>query len=632
MSQKIQTLSGYIHEYQKSTQEPEAFWNRIAESFHWRKKWDKVLDWNFEGPDVKWFVNGKLNITENIFERHLFTAGDRPAIIWEPNDPTEETVTLTYRQLYEKVCQFANAMKAQGVGKGDRVVIYIPMVPEAAVAMLACARVGAIHSVVFAGFSSSSLADRINDCEAKMVLTSDGNFRGAKTIDVKGVVDEALEQCDCVEKVIVLQRTNTDVTMKDGRDIWWHDAIDGVSTENVAEEMDAEDMLFILYTSGSTGKPKGVVHTCGGYMVYTYYSFVNVFQYSLDDVYWCTADVGWITGHSYIVYGPLLAGATTVMFEGVPTYPNAGRFWEIVDKHQVNQFYTAPTAIRALQAYGLEPLEPYSLDSLKVIGSVGEPINEEAWHWYHDHIGKGNCPLVDTWWQTETGGIMISALAGVTPNKPAHASLPLPGIQPIIVDADGNELHGKNVEGNLCIKFPWPSILRTTYGDHERCRQTYFSAYKGLYFTGDGAKRDHDGYLRILGRVDDVINVSGHRMGTAEVENAIDEHPKVVESAVVGYPHDIKGQGIFAFAVCDMEGRTEESLKSEIRQTVSKIIGPIAKPDEVLIVPGLPKTRSGKIMRRILRKIASKDTANLGDTSTLLNPEVVDSIKEKAGV
>jgi acetyl-CoA synthetase len=610
--------------------QPEEFWDRIADSFHWQQRWDKTLEWDFDTPDVKWFINGKLNITENIFERHLFTQGDKPAIIWEPNDPSQPGVTLTYMELYEKTCQFANAMKAKGVGKGDRVIIYMPMVPEAAIAMLACARIGAIHSVVFAGFSASALADRIQDCQAKMVLTSDGNFRGAKTIDVKGVVDQALEIAGDVDNVIVLQRTGGQVSMKPGRDLWWHEAIEGVSAENKAEVLDSEDMLFILYTSGSTGKPKGVVHTCGGYMVYSQYSFSNVFQYSRGDVYWCTADVGWITGHSYIVYGPLLAGATTLMFEGVPTYPDAGRFWDVIDKYQVNQFYTAPTAIRALQAYGLEPLEKYKLDSLKVIGSVGEPINEEAWHWYHTHVGKGNCPLVDTWWQTETGGIMISPLAGITPNKPAHASLPLPGIQPIIVDADGKELTGNNVQGNLCIKFPWPSIIRTTYGDHDRCKKEYFSTYKGLYFTGDGAKRDHDGYLRILGRVDDVINVSGHRMGTAEVENAINEHPLVVESAVVGFPHEIKGQGIYAYVICDMEGRTEQNLKDEIKSTVSKIIGPIAKPDHIQIVPGLPKTRSGKIMRRILRKVAEGDTSNLGDTSTLLNPEVVEQIIQGA--
>ncbi|NVK84961.1 MAG: acetate--CoA ligase [Cytophagia bacterium] len=632
MSHKIQTLSGYIHEYQKSVLEPEAFWSRIAESFHWRKSWDKTLEWNFDGPDVKWFVNGKLNITENIFERYLYTKGDTPAIIWEPNDPSEANRIVTYRELYEMTNQFCNALQEQGISKGDRVIIYMPMVPEAAVAMLACARIGAVHSVVFAGFSSSSLADRINDCEAKMVLTSDGNFRGSKQIEVKAVVDEALEKCSTIEKVIVLQRTGQEVTMKAGRDVWWHDAVAGKSKEFKAVEVDSEDMLFILYTSGSTGKPKGVVHTTGGYMVYAQYSFENVFQYTQGDVYWCTADIGWITGHSYIVYGPLLTGATTLMFEGVPTFPHAGRFWEICDKYQVNQFYTAPTAIRALQAYGLEPVEPYSLQSLKVIGSVGEPINEEAWHWYHDHIGKGNCPLVDTWWQTETGGIMVSALAGITPNKPAHASLPLPGVQPVIVDAEGKELTGNNVEGNLCIKFPWPSMLRTTYGDHEKCKNVYFSAYKGMYFTGDGAKRDHDGYLRILGRVDDVINVSGHRMGTAEVENAINEHPKVIESAVVGYPHDVKGQGIYAYVICDMSGRTEENLKEEIKETVRKIIGPIAKPDVVQIVPGLPKTRSGKIMRRILRKVASKDLSNLGDTSTLLNPEVVNEIIKGAGL
>lgn len=626
MSNKIQSLSGYIHEYQKSVNEPEKFWARIADSFHWQKPWDNVLSWDKEGPHVKWFENAKLNITENIFERHLFTHGDKAAIIWEPNDPSEANRVISYRELFELTCQFSNAMQSQGVQKGDRVIIYMPMIPEAAVAMLACARIGAVHSVVFAGFSSSALADRIIDCEAKMVLTSDGNFRGAKNIPVKAVVDEALEKTSTVEKVIVCKRTDAEVTMTPDRDLWWHDVIKEESAIHTAESLDAEDLLFILYTSGSTGKPKGVVHSTAGYMVYTQYSFENVFQYNQNDVYWCTADIGWITGHSYIIYGPLLSGATTLMFEGVPTYPHPGRFWEIVDKYKVNQFYTAPTAIRALQAKGLEPVAPFKLDSLKVIGSVGEPINEEAWHWYHDHIGKGNCPLVDTWWQTETGGIMISPLAGITPNKPAHASLPLPGIQPIIVDAEGNELKGNNVEGNLCIKFPWPSMLRTTYGDHKRFKETYFSAYPGMYFTGDGAKRDHDGYIRILGRVDDVINVSGHRMGTAEVENAINEHPRVIESAVVGFPHDIKGQGIYAYVICDEEGTTQEVLIDEIKNTVRKIIGPIAKPDEIQVVSGLPKTRSGKIMRRILRKVASKDISNLGDTSTLLNPEIVDEI------
>jgi acetyl-CoA synthetase len=627
MSDKIQTLSGYFHEYQKSVTEPDKFWSRIADSFHWRKRWDKVLEWNFEEPDVKWFVNGKLNITENIFEKHLFTLGDRPAIIWEPNDPSEEGRTLTYRELYHEVCRFGAVLKKKGVQKGDRVIIYMPMVPEAAIAMLACARIGAVHSVVFAGFSSSALANRVEDSQAKVILTSDGNYRGAKKIAVKAVVDEALEKCEGVTSVIVYQRTGQEVNMKEGRDTWWHDEVIRHQEEACqAEEMDSEDMLFILYTSGSTGKPKGVVHTCGGYMVYTKYTFENVFQYSPGDVYWCTADIGWVTGHSYIVYGPLLAGATTLMFEGVPTYPDAGRFWEIIDKYQVNQFYTAPTAIRSLQALGTEPITPYDLGSLKVLGSVGEPINEEAWHWYYTHIGKTRCPIVDTWWQTETGGIMVSPIAGITPTKPAYATLPLPGVQLVIVDPEGKELTGNSVEGNLCIKFPWPGMIRTTYGDHERCRQTYFDTYKGMYFTGDGVKRDHDGYYRILGRVDDVINVSGHRMGTAEVENAINEHPRVIESAIVGYPHPVKGQGIYAFIICDMEDRTEANLINEIKLTVTNSIGPIARPDKIQIVPGLPKTRSGKIMRRILRKIAEGSLDNMGDTSTLLDPEVVDQI------
>lgn len=627
MSDRIHTLSGYLYEYQKSVAQPEEFWARIADSFHWRKRWSKVLKWNFEKPDVKWFVDGKLNITENIFERHLFTIGDRPAIIWEANDPNEAGRTLTYWELFHEVNRFANALKSKGIGKGDKVIIYMPMVPEAAIAMLACARIGAVHSVVFAGFSSSALADRVNDCGAKAILTSDGNFRGNKKIAVKAVVDEALEK-STVETVIVYQRTKQEVEMKDGRDFWWHEVIAAEADQCAAEEMDSEDMLFILYTSGSTGKPKGVVHTTGGYMVYSQYSFDNVFQYSEGDVYWCTADVGWITGHSYIVYGPLLAGATTLMFEGVPTFPDAGRFWAVVEKHKVNVFYTAPTAIRALQAYGTEPIQKYDLSSLKVLGSVGEPINEEAWHWYHTHIGKNNCPIVDTWWQTETGGIMVSPIAGITPTKPAFATLPLPGVQLCIVDPEGNELTGNSVEGNLCIKFPWPSMIRTTYGDHERCKQTYFSTYKGMYFTGDGVKRDHDGYYRILGRVDDVINVSGHRMGTAEVENAINEHPKVIESAVVGYPHEVKGQGIYAYVIADLTNRTEDNLVNEIKEMVSKIIGPIAKPDKIQLVPGLPKTRSGKIMRRILRKVAEGSLDNMGDTSTLLDPEVVNQIIE----
>jgi len=632
MNHKIKNLLEYSNDYKKSITKPEEFWENVANSFHWRKRWEKTLDWNFDTPKIEWFKNAKLNLTENIFERLLLTHRNKTAIIWEPNDPKTSPIHISYGELYKQTCKFANAMKAQGIQKGDRVIIYMPMVPEATVAMLACARIGAIHSVVFAGFSASALADRINDCQAKMVLTSDGSFRGNKKIPIKLVVDEAITKTDTVKKVIVLKRTEQDVKMRSGRDIWWNEALEGQSEENKAEEMDSEDLLFILYTSGSTGKPKGVVHTIAGYMIYTYYSFVNVFQYEEDDIYWCTADIGWITGHSYIVYGPLLAGATTFMFEGVPTYPHPGRFWEIIEKYKINQFYTAPTAIRALQVHGTHHVEKFDLSSLKVIGSVGEPINVEAWHWYHEHIGKGICPLVDTWWQTETGGIMISPLAGITPNKPAHASLPLPGVQPVIVDTDGNELIGNNVEGNLCIKFPWPSMIRTTYGDNKRFKETYFSTYKYMYFTGDGVKRDHDGYLRILGRVDDVINVSGHRMGTAEVENAIDEHSDVIESAVVGFPHEIKGQGIYAFAICDNSEKSNEILQDEIKQLVKKIIGPIAKPEHVQIVSGLPKTRSGKIMRRILRKVASKDLSNLGDISTLLNPEVVEEIIEGAGL
>jgi len=630
MSVKIQTLSGYFHEYQKSVISPETFWDRIAESFHWRKRWNKTVEWNFKEPSIKWFLDGKLNITENMLDRYLFTAGDRTAIIWEPNEPDEPSRYISYRELYHMVCQFSHVLKDLGVAKGDRVIIYMPMVPEAAVAMMACARIGAIHSVVFAGFSSQALADRINDCSAKVVLTSDGNFRGAKKIGVKDVVDEAIERCACVEKVVVYQRTKQKVNMVNGRDFWWHELIEGKPNEIAAEEMDSEDMLYILYTSGSTGKPKGVVHTIGGYMIYTHFSFINVFQYNKGDIYWCSADIGWVTGHSYIVYGPLLAGATSVMFEGIPTYPHAGRFWEVIDKYKVNQFYTAPTAIRALEAFGQEPILPFNLTSLKVLGTVGEPINEEAWHWYHDHIGKGKCPIVDTWWQTETGGILISPIASITPTKPSYATMPLPGIQPIIVDNEGNELKGNSVEGNLCLKYPWPGMFRTTYGDHKRMYDTYFSQFPDLYFTGDGVKRDEDGYYRILGRVDDVMNVSGHRMGTAEVENAINEHPRVVESAVVGYPHDIKGQGIFAFVIADMTDRTVENLTNEIKITVNQIIGPIAKPDKVQIVPGLPKTRSGKIMRRILRKIASGDYDNFGDTSTLLDPAVVEKIIETA--
>jgi acetyl-CoA synthetase len=611
---------------------PEAFWATQAESFVWKKKWDKVLEWDFIKPDVQWFVGGKLNITENCLDRHLATRGEQTAILWEPNDPNEAAQHITYRELYDRVCRMANALKRNGAKKGDRICLYMPMVPELAIAVLACARIGAIHSVVFAGFSARSLSDRIQDATCNIIVTADGGYRGNKTVPLKSIVDEALLSCPSITKSIVLKRTGDAVTMLEGRDVWLHDELTYVNSDCPAEAMDSEDMLFILYTSGSTGKPKGVVHSCGGYMVYTDYTFRNVFQYKDNEVYWCTADIGWVTGHSYIIYGPLLAGATTLMFEGIPTFPDAGRFWQVVDKHQVNIFYTAPTAIRSLEAAGLDFVKPYRLDSLRVLGSVGEPINEEAWEWYHEHIGKGRCPIVDTWWQTETGGILISPLAGITKTKPSFATLPLPGVQPCIVDAEGNELHGNGIEGNLCIKFPWPSMLRTTYNDHERCRQTYFATYPGKYFTGDGCRRDEDGYYRITGRVDDVINVSGHRFGTAEIESAIDEHANVVETAVVGFPHDIKGQGIYAYVICHEMPTDMEAFIKEVKATVTEIIGPIAKPDRIQVVKGLPKTRSGKIMRRILRKIAERDVSNLGDTSTLLDPEMVEEIKRGAGL
>jgi acetyl-CoA synthetase len=628
---QIRSLEEYQQQYQQSVMDPEGFWANVADHFYWRRKWDKVLDWNFKEPNVKWFVGGKLNITENCLDRHLGTMGNTPAIIWEPNDPEERHRVITYRDLYNKVCQFANVLKNNGVKKGDRVCIYMGMIPELAIAVLACARIGAVHSVVFGGFSAQSIADRIQDAQASLVITCDGAFRGNKDIPLKSVIDDALIACPSVKKVIVCTRTRTPVSMIKGRDLWWEDEIKQVETMGnppcPAEEMDAEDMLFILYTSGSTGKPKGVVHTTAGYMVYANYTFVNTFQYQPGEVYFCTADVGWITGHSYIIYGPLSAGATTVMFEGVPTWPDAGRLWSITDKFRVNTLYTAPTAIRSLMGYGLGPVNHKDLSSLKKLGSVGEPINEEAWHWFKDNIGKGRCPIVDTWWQTETGGIMITPIAGVTPEKPGYATLPLPGIQPILVDERGQEITGNNVNGNLCIKFPWPGMLRTTYGDHERCRTTYFATYDNLYFTGDGCLRDEDGYYRITGRVDDVLNVSGHRIGTAEVENAINMHAGVVESAVVGYPHDIKGQGIYAFVIAEKMVHDPELTRKDILQTVSRIIGPIAKPDKIQFVSGLPKTRSGKIMRRILRKIAEGEMENLGDTSTLLDPNVVDEIK-----
>ncbi len=623
---RITSLQQYHEAYEESIQQPEKFWAGIANQFDWIKPFTKVLDWNFDDYSVKWFEDGQMNITANALDRHLKTIPDQAAIIYEPNEPGDEAITLTYRELHTRVCKFSNVLKKQGVVKGDRVCIYMPMIPELAIAVLACARIGAIHSVVFGGFSAQSIADRINDSECKVVVTTDGAVRGNKTIPMKETVDDALITCPSVEKVIVKTRTKTPVSMIGGRDLWWEQEENEASAVCPAEAMNAEDPLFILYTSGSTGKPKGVVHTCGGYMVYTAYTFANVFQYNPGEVFFCTADIGWITGHSYLVYGPLLNGAKSVLFEGIPTYPDAGRFWDIIKRHSVNIFYTAPTAIRSLMGFGDEYLEGKDLSSLRVLGSVGEPLNEEAWHWYNDNVGLGNCPIVDTWWQTETGGLMISPIAGITPLKPAFATLPLPGVQPILVDENGKEITGNGVNGNLCIKYPWPSIIRTTYGDHERCKSTYFSTYPGLYFTGDGCMRDEDGYYRITGRVDDVMNISGHRIGTAEVENAINMHTGVIESAVVGYPHDIKGQGIYAYVICENPTLNDDLTRKDILATVARVIGPIAKPDKIQFVTGLPKTRSGKIMRRILRKVAEGDTSNLGDTSTLLDPSVVDSI------
>jgi len=612
--------------YKDSIDEPEKFWEEIADSFTWRKKWDKTLEWNFKTAQTNWFLNGKLNITENCLDRNLKENGDKIAFYFEENEDTPSLKSITYNELFEQVCQLSNYLKSIGINKGDKVCLYMPMIPELAISVLACARIGAVHSVIFGGFSATAISDRIQDCDAKLVITTDGAYRGNKTIPMKSTVDEALELCPGVTNVLVKKRTSSTIDIKPGRDFWWDQEVSKKEKFCEATEMDSEDPLFILYTSGSTGKPKGVVHTCGGYMIYTAYTFATVFQYKQNEVFWCTADIGWITGHSYIVYAPLLNAATSILFEGVPTYPDAGRFWKIVEKYKVNIFYTAPTAIRALEACGIEFIKPYDLSSLRVLGSVGEPINVEAWEWYNTNIGKNNCPIVDTWWQTETGGILISPIAGITKTKPGFATLPLPGVQPILVDENGNEILGNNVEGNLCIKFPWPSIIRTTYGDHERCRSTYFSTYKNLYFTGDGCRRDQDGYYRITGRVDDVMNISGHRIGTAEVESAINTHPDIVESAVVGYPHDIKGQGIYAYVICTNSEKNVETLKREILAEVTKFIGPIAKPDKIQLVTGLPKTRSGKIMRRILRKIAEGETQSLGDTSTLLDPSVVEQI------
>ena len=628
---KIDNLEQYFKHYNKSVREPRKFWGKIAEeNFTWYQYWDKVVDFNMAEAEIKWFTEAKVNIVKNCIDRHLAKRGDKTAIIFEPNDPKEEALHITYNELYERVSKMANVLREQGVKKGDRVCIYLPMIPELAVSILACARIGAIHSVVFAGFSASAVAARINDCECKMVITSDGGYRGNKTIDLKGIIDEALVNCPSVTSVLVSKRTNTQIAMKEGRDQWLQPLLDQALSNNVAEIMDAEDPLFILYTSGSTGKPKGMVHTTAGYMVYTAYTFKNVFSYEENDIFWCTADIGWITGHSYTLYGPLLNGGTTVIFEGIPSYPDFSRFWETIEKHKVTQFYTAPTAIRALAKESLEYIQKFPLKSLKVIGSVGEPINEEAWHWYNDHVGDKRCPVVDTWWQTETGGIMISPIAFITPTKPTYATLPLPGIQPVLMDERRNEIEGNQVVGSLCIKFPWPGIARTIWGNHQRYIDTYFSAFPGKYFTGDGALRDEVGYYRITGRVDDVIIVSGHNLGTAPIEDAINEHPAVAESAIVGFPHDIKGNALYGFVILKETGeyRNKENLANEINQHITDHIGPIAKLDKIQFVSGLPKTRSGKIMRRILRKIAEGDYSNFGDTSTLLNPEIIDEIKE----
>ena len=629
----IKHLEEYFQVYRKSVRDPESFWEEIAEEhFLWRKKWDKVLSWDFTKPEIKWFEGAKLNITENCLDRHLATRGDKTAILFEPNHPDEPAQHITYNQLFERVNQCANVLKDHGIKKGDRVCIYLPMIPELTYAILACARIGAIHSVVFAGFSATALATRINDSECKMVITSDGSYRGDKTINLKGIVDDALERCPSVKNVLVVNRIGGTINMKEGRDQWLQPLLEKASTHCTAEIMDAEDPLFILYTSGSTGMPKGMVHTIAGYMIFTAYTFKNVFQYREQDIYWCTADIGWITGHSYIIYGPLANGATSLMFEGIPSYPDFGRFWEVVQKHKVNQFYTAPTAIRALAKQGTELLEKYDLSSLKVLGTVGEPINEEAWHWYNDNIGKRKSPIIDSWWQTETGGIMITPIPFVTPTKPTYATLPFIGVQPAIMDEKGDELKGNQVEGRLCIKFPWPSIARTIWGNHKRYKDTYFSTFENKYFTGDGALRDEVGYYRITGRVDDVIIVSGHNLGTAPIEDAINEHPAVAESAIVGYPHDIKGNALYGFVILKDTGayRDHNNLRKEINQLITDQIGPIAKLDKIQFTEGLPKTRSGKIMRRILRKIACKDTSNLGDISTLLNPEVVQDIMDQA--
>lgn len=627
---EINSFSEYLRYYQESMEQPEEFWTRIAESYRWHKPWKQVQTGSFREVDYQWFAEGQTNLAENCLDRHLEDLGDKDAIVFEANDPKEPTRRLSFRELHEQVCRFGNVLKNLGIGKGDRVVLYMPNVPEAAIAMLGCVRIGAVHSVVFGGFSAAALADRMNDCDTKLVITADSTYRGTKAVELKAITDEAFQQCDCTHKCLVLKRTGDNIAWTEGRDHWWHEEMANASPDCPAEPLDSEHPSFILYTSGSTGRPKGLVHSTGGYMVYAGFSFRNVFQPQHNDLYWCTADVGWITGHTYLVYGPLLNGVTTVMFEGVPTYPDPGRFWDIVDKLKVNLFYTAPTAIRALEAAGDQYVNDKDLSSLRILGSVGEPINREAWEWYHDKVGRGNCPIADTWWQTETGGIMISALGDKTPEKATFATKPLPGIAPVLLDKDGSEIppsDQQTTEGVLCIKRPWPSLARTIWGDHERCKQTYFSAYPGYYFTGDGARRDPDGDFRITGRIDDVINVSGHRIGTAEVEDALNEHPAIVESAVVGYPHPIKGKGIYAFAILEDHAKAPDAITREATQLVKEMIGSFAKPEHIQFVGDLPKTRSGKIMRRILRKIAEGSADNLGDTSTLLDPAVVEAIK-----
>ena len=623
----ISSRNEYDSIYLESINNPEEFWSEIASNnFIWKKKWDKVLDWDFKKAKVSWFKGAQLNITENCIDRHLKENSEKTAIIFEPNNPKENSQSISYKSLYERVCKMSNVLKDKGVKKGDRVCIYLPMIPELAISVLACARIGAVHSVVFAGFSSNALATRINDCESKIVITSDGSYRGEKKIDLKGIVDEALLECNIVDTVLLVNRINSKINLVENRDFILEPLLENASNYCEAETMDAEDPLFILYTSGSTGKPKGMVHSCAGYMVYTSYTFKNVFQYKKNDIYWCTADIGWITGHSYILYGPLANCATTVMFEGVPSYPDFGRFWDIVKKHNVNQFYTAPTAIRALAKQGVKYIEGKDISSLKVLGTVGEPINEEAWNWYDKNIGKGRCPIVDTWWQTETGGILITSIPGIIDSKPTFATFPFIGIQPVLMDEESNEILDHDVVGRLCIKFPWPSIARTIWGDHDRYVKTYFSAFKNMYFTGDGAYRDSYGNFRITGRVDDVIIVSGHNLGTAPIEDVINEHKNVAESAIVGFPHEIKGNALYGFVTLKNSLCNLENTKNEINKLISDKIGPIAKLDKIQFTDALPKTRSGKIMRRILRKIAENNFNDLGDISTLLNPETVQSI------